>query len=98
MIPILFAENSTVFTSNGIGRLSDAISCVVREERNGQYELEMVYPESGAHFSEIAIRGIIVAKPSANSSFLCFICEAIIIGTYNGTNNKQFSIFKKSGL
>ena len=37
-------------------------------------------------------------KPSANSSFLCFICEAIIIGTYNGTNNKQFSIFKKSGL
>lgn len=68
MKPILFAENSTDFTTNGIGRLSDAISCVVREERNGQYELEMVYPESGAHFSEIAIRGIIVAKPSANSS------------------------------
>lgn len=68
MKPILFTENSTDFTTNGIGRLSDAISCVVREERNGQYELEMVYPESGAHFSEIAIRGIIVAKPSANSS------------------------------
>ena len=68
MKPILFTENSTDFTTNGIGRLSDAISCVVREERNGQYELEMVYHESGAHFSEIAIRGIIVAKPSANSS------------------------------
>ena len=68
MKPILFTENSTDFTTNGIGRLSDAISCVVREERNGQYELEMVYPESGAHFSVIAIRGVIVAKPSVNSS------------------------------
>ena len=44
MIPILFDSDEENFTSNGIGRLSDAISCVVLEERNGRYELEMEYP------------------------------------------------------
>lgn len=68
MIPILFSENSTVFTSNGIGRLSDAISCYVTEERNGQYELQMVYPSTGAHFDDINLRAIIVAKPSAGAN------------------------------
>ena len=68
MKPILFAENSTVFTSNGIGRLSDAISCVVTEERNGQYELTMEYPSTGIHFDEIKLRAIIVAKPSEGAS------------------------------
>lgn len=68
MIPILFSENSTVFTSNGIGRLSDAISCYVTEERNGQYELQMVYPSTGVHFDDINLRAIIVAKPSAGAN------------------------------
>lgn len=72
MTPILFTENSTVFTSNGIGRLSDAISCKVEEERNGIYELEMQYPMSGQHYSDIVIRNIIVAKPSANASLQAF--------------------------
>ena len=68
MIPILFSENSNTFTSNGIGRLSDAISCEVTEERNGQYELQMTYPSTGAHFDDIKLRAIIVAKPSAGTS------------------------------
>ena len=68
MIPILFSENSTVFTSNGIGRLSDAISCNVTEERNGQYELQMIYPSTGVHFDDINLRAIIVAKPSAGAN------------------------------
>ena len=72
MKPILFTENSTVFTSNGIGRLSDAISCKVEEERNGIYELEMQYPMSGQHYGDIVIRNIIVAKPSANASLQAF--------------------------
>ena len=72
MKPILFAENSNTFTTNGIGRLSDAISCVITEERNGQYELEMVYPSSGIHYEDIALRKIIVAKPSANASIQPF--------------------------
>ena len=72
MKPILFAENSTTFTTNGIGRLSDAISCIVIEERNGQYELEMVYPIDGQHYSDIGIRKIIVAIPSDGASLQAF--------------------------
>lgn len=72
MKPILFAENSTTFTSNGIGRLADALDCVVTEERNGAYELEMTYPMSGQHYEDIAIRKIVVVKPSANASLQAF--------------------------
>lgn len=64
MIPILFSENSNTFTTNGIGRLSDVISCVVTEERNGQFELSMVYPADGKHFEDIALRALIVADAS----------------------------------
>lgn len=70
--PILFAENSTTFTSNGIGRLADALDCVVTEERNGAYELEMTYPMSGQHYEDIAIRKIVVVKPSANATLQAF--------------------------
>lgn len=64
MIPILFSENSNTFTTNGIGRLSDVISCVVTEERNGQFELAMVYPADGKHFEDITLRALIVADAS----------------------------------
>jgi phage minor structural protein len=53
MIPILYDSTEKSFQSNGIGRLSDCISCNVVEERNGQYELTMTYPINGIHFSEI---------------------------------------------
>lgn len=72
MKPILFSENSTSFTTNGIGRLSDAISCTVTEERNGLYELEMEYPIDGQHYSDIAIRSIISAVPCDGGSIQAF--------------------------
>lgn len=68
MIPILYEKTETSFTTNGIGRLSDAISCIVTEERNGAYELEMEYVEGGAHAAEIDIDSIIFAKPAAFST------------------------------
>lgn len=64
MIPVLFPSSATTFTSNGLGRLSDAITCTVEEERNGKYELEMDYPVDGIHFDQIAYSRIILAKPS----------------------------------
>lgn len=64
MIPILYASNETNFTTNGLGALCDAISCRVSEERNGVYELEMVYPISGRGFSDISDRSVIKAIPS----------------------------------
>ena len=64
MIPVLFNEDVTTFTTQGIGALTDAISCYVTEERNGIYELEMNYPISGIHYADIQYRSIIAAIPS----------------------------------
>lgn len=64
MKPILFPSTATEFKTQGLGALSDAISCYVTEERNGEYELEMEYPIDGIHFAEIAERCIILAIPS----------------------------------
>lgn len=72
MIPILFSPTATDFTTNGIGRLSDAISCVVHEARNGEFELELTYPVDGAHYADIVHSAIIVAKPSARRTNQAF--------------------------
>lgn len=68
MIPILYETTETAFTSNGIGRLSDAISCIVTEERNGPYELEMQYPITGQYFDELTHSRIIFAAPADGKS------------------------------
>lgn len=60
MIPILYDYNETAFISNGLGRLSDCISCTVKEERNGPFECEFTYPVTGIHFEDIT-EGRIVA-------------------------------------
>ena len=72
MIPILFDARATAFDTNGIGRLSDAISCMVTEERNGKYELEMEYPITGAHYSDIANSKIVVVKASQAAGLQAF--------------------------
>ena len=61
MIPILYNGTEQAFLSNGLGRLSDAITCKVTEERNGQLELEMTYPITGIHYADIAEKAIIYA-------------------------------------
>lgn len=72
MIPILFKSDATDFTTNGIGRLTDAISCTVTEERNGQYELEMQYPMDGQYYSEIRTSSIIAAIPYDGAKIQAF--------------------------
>ena len=64
MIPILYESTETAFTTNGLGRLADAVSCTVTEERNGQFELQMEYPILGIHYVDLAVRRIILAKPN----------------------------------
>ena len=59
MIPILYDKTETVFTSNGLGRLRDCISCVVTEERNGIYECDFEYPVNGANYDLIQVGRII---------------------------------------
>lgn len=72
MIPILFNETATDFTTFGIGVLRECTSCEVTEERNGSFELTLKYPTSGDLFSYIKNERIIVAKPndlSKNQAF-----------------------------
>lgn len=59
MIPILYEYNETGFTSNGIARLQDCVTCQVTEERNGVYECRFTYPIEGANFDEIQLGRII---------------------------------------
>ena len=61
---ILFDQNEEAFTSNGLGALPDATSCIVTEERNGEYEVEMEYPLTGSHFHDIQKRRILCVKPN----------------------------------
>lgn len=67
MKPILFPSDATTFTTNGLGSL-DPTSCVVTEERNGQYELECVVPVESPHFDEIHNNMILVVIPGDGGS------------------------------
>lgn len=62
--PILYSPTETSFDNNGIGILNDCASCLVIEEANGAYELEMKYPMDGIHYLNIVDRCLIKAKPN----------------------------------
>lgn len=62
MIPILYDSDEQYFTSNGLGRLRDCISCVVTEERNGIYECDFDYPVDGVNFDRIQCGRIIAVS------------------------------------
>lgn len=72
MIPILYGADEENFTSNGLGRLADAISCKVTEERNGIYELEMEYPVGGRHFGQLLLSNIIYCRSSQDTKLQAF--------------------------
>ena len=54
----------------GLGTLTDATACKVTEVLNGEYELELTYPMTGEHFSELQTGCIIVARPYRNAAAL----------------------------
>lgn len=68
MIPVLFDKKATSFNTNGIGQLSEALTCIVHEIRNGLYELTLTYPCSGKLFKQITEDCIIYAKPNEKSN------------------------------
>ena len=65
MIPVLYQSNETEFKTNGLGRLTDCISCEVKEGRNGVYEAEFVYPITGLHYDDIEIGCIVYTTHDA---------------------------------
>lgn len=68
MIPILYANSEMSFDNNGIGSLCDATSCIVTEERNGSYEIELTYPIDGALYEYLQEDCFVKAKPNETSS------------------------------
>lgn len=58
----LYPSDETKFQNNGIGTLGEATSAIVTEEKNGIYELELEYPNTGRRFSDIELGRIITCK------------------------------------
>jgi len=81
MIPRLYdaATNTSGLSAEGT-ILSDVISCVVTEERNGAFEIKMVISKDDQRFSEIEIGKILTAKPNEtdddqHAHFHCEVCH-----------------------
>ncbi|MCD8366295.1 MAG: hypothetical protein LUC83_10990, partial [Clostridiales bacterium] len=68
MIPCLYDVSEISYTTNGLGKLADCISCYVTEKRNSSYELKLEYPTDGIHADELTEGNIILAKPADNKS------------------------------
>lgn len=64
MTPILLKADA----KTKIGWLSECTECEVTEERNGVYELELVYPIGATHANEIVTDCYIKAKPNQTST------------------------------
>lgn len=79
MIICLYDFTETEFNGNGLGPLSDAISCTVtRNLENGVYELNMVYPADGVLVDELKVGAIISARPSPNKRGQLFDVVSVI--------------------
>lgn len=63
MTPILLKADA----KTKIGWLSECTECEVTEERNGVYELELVYPIGATHANDIVTDCYIKAKPNQTS-------------------------------
>lgn len=92
MYPILYESGTVgnVAQHNGLGILSDCISCTIEQERNGKYELTMEYPKNGIHAGEIATRRLIKARPNATDNAQLFRIDRI-----GKTMNGVFTVYGK---
>jgi len=58
----LFEEDARVFTTLGIGVLTEIETMKIKDELNGEYELEMTYFVNGSFYDEIRLKRLIVTK------------------------------------
>lgn len=58
----LFEKDARVFTTLGIGVLTEIETMKIKDELNGEYELEMTYPVTGSFYNEIQLKRLIVTK------------------------------------
>lgn len=92
MFPILYEQitSGIVPQHNGLGVLSDCISCEVEQERNGKYELVMVYPITGIHAQDLAERRVLKVKPNFTDKPQLFRIDRI-----GGTMGGRFTCYAK---
>ena len=66
MIPVLYntITEGVLPTDYGVGALTDCLTCVVKEKRNGSYELTLTYAAQGIHADELVPNACIKAKPN----------------------------------
>lgn len=77
MKPILFDGSATNFNTNGIGVLSDCISCLVTEVRNGMYEVEFTYPITGIRYEAITAGRIVLVSHDERKDLQPFVIYRI---------------------
>ncbi len=80
-------KNIFDISHNGIGILTDCISCTVKETLNKQFSLELVYPQSGRFCRDFKAGRVIVAKPNYRTSD-----QAFVISEVKYTLNKNISV------
>lgn len=92
MYPILYEQITagTVPQHNGLGVLSDCLSCKVEQERNGIYELTIEYPITGIHAEELAVRRILKVKPNFTDDAQLFRIDRI-----GKVMNGKFTVYAK---
>ena len=92
MYPILYEQITlgTVPAHNGLGVLSDCISCEVEAVANDLYELVIDYPLTGIHAEDIFVGRYIKAKPNPTDDPQLFEIDRV-----GKVMNGKFSIYAK---
>ncbi|MFP7290827.1 phage tail spike protein [Enterococcus hirae] len=73
MKPVLYSPTDTDFTAGGIGILSDCKKCLVIEEANGSYTVELSFPINAKFSSRLEDHNYqIKCKPNATDDFHIF--------------------------
>ncbi|MCS8593072.1 phage tail spike protein [Enterococcus faecium] len=73
MRPVLYSSTDTDFTAGGIGILSDCKKCLVTEEANGSYTVELSFPINAKFSSQLEDHNYqIKCKPNETDDFHIF--------------------------
>lgn len=73
----VFPSDATSFDTNGLGALIEATKCIVTEEANGSFELQLEYPVWGRRYNDLILRNLIVAKSNPFGSPQAFRIYAL---------------------
>lgn len=82
MIPRILDNNKTLTqlatdSTQGLGKLTDCLSCKVKEKRNGEFTATMTVPVDGQHFTDLTLGGIIAMQSEPNGSEQWFRIQKI---------------------